>query len=75
MAATPVFAEEGSFLREAGFPNTAHRGTELPAGSGLLSEEEKVQKLEDSLLLELDTCPCFSHSSPVQQGSQPRKLS
>lgn len=75
MAATPVFAEEGSFLREAGFPNTAHRGTKLPAGSGSLSEEEKVQKLEESLSVELGACPYFSHSSPVQQGSQPRKLS
>lgn len=40
--------KEGLFLQEGAFLNMAHRGTEVPASSGLLSEEYKVKKLEES---------------------------
>lgn len=75
MVAAPAFAKEGSFLQEADFPNTAHRGTEASASSGSRSNKDKEQKQEKSLLLELGACPCFSRSSPVQLEPQARELS
>lgn len=73
MAATPAFAKEGSFLWEADF-QTWPTMAEGSAGSGSPSNKEKVQKEEESLLLKLGACPCFSHSSPAQIGSQAREL-
>lgn len=50
MAAALAFVEEVSFRRESGFPNTAHRGAEMPAGSDSLPKEVKLQNLEESSL-------------------------
>lgn len=69
MAVALAFVKEVSFLRESGFPNTAHRGAEMPAGSDSLPKEVKLQNLEESFLPQLQ----FQPQQPSVAGKMAQK--